>query len=105
MVTVSEGARMLEGEILERGEADAYGHRKLGGIGLVTGELLKKLTGEDIVYQQVGYLMRSGAPDALDLMVAVNFANMAINLIDQDSPGQHGRPAAAAPTPRSRSTP
>jgi ATP-dependent phosphofructokinase / diphosphate-dependent phosphofructokinase len=33
MVTVSEGARMLEGEILERGEADAYGHRKLGGIG------------------------------------------------------------------------
>jgi 6-phosphofructokinase 1 len=87
MVTFSEGARMLEGEILERGEADAYGHRKLGGIGLVTGELLKKLTGEDIVYQQVGYLMRSGAPDALDLMVAVNFANMAINLIDQDTPG------------------
>jgi ATP-dependent phosphofructokinase / diphosphate-dependent phosphofructokinase len=79
---------MLEGEILERGEADAYGHRKLGGIGLVTGELLKKLTGEDIVYQQVGYLMRSGAPDALDLMVAVNFANMAINLIDQDAPGR-----------------
>ena len=78
---------MLEGEILERGEADAYGHRKLGGIGLVTGELLKKLTGEDIVYQQVGYLMRSGAPDALDLMVAVNFANMTINLIDQDTPG------------------
>jgi 6-phosphofructokinase 1 len=88
MVTVSEGARMLEGEILERGEADAYGHRKLGGIGLVTGELLKKLTGQDIIYQQVGYLMRSGAPDALDLMVAVNYANMAINLIDQDAPGR-----------------
>jgi len=87
MVTVSEGARMLEGDVLERGEADAYGHRKLGGIGLVTGELLKQLTGEDIVYQQVGYLMRSGAPDALDLMVAVNYANMAINLIDQDADG------------------
>jgi len=27
--------------------------------------------------------MRSGAPDALDLMVAVNYANMALNLIDQ----------------------
>ena len=39
MVTVSEGA-MLEGEVHERGEEDAYGHRKLGGIGLVTGELL-----------------------------------------------------------------
>jgi ATP-dependent phosphofructokinase / diphosphate-dependent phosphofructokinase len=87
MVTVSEGARMLTGDVVERGEADAYGHRKLGGIGLATGDLLKKLTGEDIVYQQVGYLMRSGAPDALDLMVAVNYANMALNLIDQDAAG------------------
>jgi len=87
MVTVSEGARMVGGELLERGEADAYGHRKLGGIGLVTGDILKRLTGQDIVYQQVGYLMRSGAPDALDLMVAVNYANMALNLIDRDEAG------------------
>jgi 6-phosphofructokinase 1 len=84
MVTVSEGATMLDGRVHERGEADAFGHRKLGGIGLATGDVLKRLTGEDIVYQQVGYLMRSGAPDALDLMVAVNFANMALNLIDRD---------------------
>jgi 6-phosphofructokinase 1 len=83
MVTVSEGARMIGGELHERGEADAYGHRKLGGIGLATGDVLKRVTGEDIIYQQVGYLMRSGAPDALDLMVAVNYANMALNLIDQ----------------------
>ena len=52
MVTISEGARMISGAIEERGEADAYGHRKLGGIGLVTGELLKKLTGQDIIYQR-----------------------------------------------------
>jgi 6-phosphofructokinase 1 len=84
MVTVSEGARMLEGEVHEWGDRDAYGHRKLGGIGLITGDALKKLTGQDIVYQQVGYLMRSGAPDALDLMVAVNYANVALNLIDRD---------------------
>ena len=62
MVTVSEGAHMLEGSVEEHGEQDAYGHRKLGGIGLVTGDLLKRLTGEDIVYQQVAYLMRSGRP-------------------------------------------
>ncbi|HET6814845.1 MAG TPA: hypothetical protein VFJ69_12710 [Actinomycetota bacterium] len=78
---------MVHGALEERGEADAYGHRKLGGIGLVTGELLKQLTGENIVYQRLGYLMRSGAPDALDLMVAVNYANMAVNLIDQDAYG------------------
>ena len=81
MVTISEGAHFLGGQVVEYGEADAYGHKKLGGIGQLTGEALKKLTGEDIIYQQVSYLMRSGAPDALDLMVGVNYANLAVSLI------------------------
>ncbi|UCG12189.1 MAG: 6-phosphofructokinase [Deltaproteobacteria bacterium] len=81
MLTISEGARMVSGEIIQYGEEDAYGHRKLGGIGMQTGEVLKKLTGQNIVFQQLSYLMRSGAPDSLDLMVAVNYANMAIDLV------------------------
>src|SRR5262245_879740 len=88
MVTISEGARMVGGDILEHGEEDAYGHRKLGGIGLITGEALKRLTGEGIVYQQLGYLMRSGAPDAVDLMVSVNYAHMAMDLILDDASGR-----------------
>lgn len=83
MVTISEGAQMIGGDVFEYGEADAYGHRKLGGVGSETGELLKKLTGEDILFQQLSYLMRSGAPDSLDLMVAVNYANMAITLVNR----------------------
>jgi len=81
MVTISEGAQMIGGKIVEYGQADAFGHKKLGGIGAITGEALKKITDEDILYQQVGYLMRSGAPDSVDLMVAINYANMALNLI------------------------
>jgi 6-phosphofructokinase 1 len=81
MVTISEGAHMVGGKVVEYGETDAYGHRKLGGIGQITGEALKKITGENIILQQLAYLMRSGAPDALDLMVAVNYANMAMDLI------------------------
>jgi len=81
MVTISEGAQMIGGKIVEYGQADAYGHKKLGGIGAILGEALRKLTHEDILYQQVGYLMRSGAPDSVDLMVAINYANMAIRLI------------------------
>ncbi|HIC84724.1 MAG TPA: phosphofructokinase, partial [Desulfobacterales bacterium] len=80
IVTISEGARMVGGEILVWGEEDPYGHKKLGGIGEVTGQLLKELTGEDVLYQRLSYLMRSGPPDSLDLMVAVNYANMAIDL-------------------------
>jgi 6-phosphofructokinase 1 len=81
MMTISEGARMITGEMMQYGGADAYGHRKLGGIGMMTGETLKNLTGQNIIYQQLSYLMRSGAPDSLDLMVAVNYANMAIDLV------------------------
>jgi 6-phosphofructokinase 1 len=81
MVTISEGAKMLAGGIVERGEADAYGHKKLGGIGQDTGEMLKELTGVGIIYQQIGYLMRSGAPDALDLMVAMNYGSLAADLV------------------------
>ena len=80
MITISEGAKMTGSDMLMSGESDAYGHRRLGGIGEETGEVLKRLTGEDVLNQRLSYLMRSGAPDSLDLMVAVNFANMALDL-------------------------
>lgn len=81
MVTISEGARMVGGSIVETGEMDAYQHRKLGGIGEILGQELKQRTGENIIYQRLSYLMRSGAPDALDLMVAINFGNLAMSLV------------------------
>lgn len=88
MVTVSEGAHMSGGAVVEFGEADAYGHRKLGGIGDITGDALKQLTGENIISQKLGYLMRSGAPDALDLMVGTNYAHLAVDLIVAGSSGR-----------------
>ena len=81
MMTISEGAVMEGGDMVLSGEADAFGHRKLGGVGEVTAETLKKLTGVDMIFQPLLYLMRSGAPDALDLMVAFNYANLAIEAI------------------------
>jgi len=80
MITISEGARLIGGEMFLSGESDAYGHRRLGGIGEETGAILKELTGEDVLNQRLSYLMRSGTPDSLDQMVAVNYANTAIDL-------------------------
>ena len=79
---------MLGGQVVEYGQEDAYGHKKLGGIGQITGEELKRITGEDIVQQQLGYLMRSGPPDALDRMVAISYANLAAELALRDETGQ-----------------
>ena len=91
MVTISEGAVIEGGEMALRGEADAYGHRKLGGIGEQLGSMLKQATGINIINQTIGYLMRSGSPDSLDLMVANNYAVMATDLAME---GQSGRMVA-----------
>jgi ATP-dependent phosphofructokinase / diphosphate-dependent phosphofructokinase len=88
IMTISEGAIMEGGGVVEEGEADAYGHKKLGGVGELLSEEIKRRTGQDIMYQQVGYLMRSGAPDSLDRMVAMSFGNLASQLIKRGETGK-----------------
>jgi 6-phosphofructokinase 1 len=88
IMTISEGAQFEEGEAVETGEEDAFGHKKLGGIGHVVAQEIKKRTGIDIIYQQLAYIMRSGTPDSLDRMVAVSYGNLAL---DQIAMGHTGR--------------
>jgi 6-phosphofructokinase len=88
IVTISEGATIEGGDIVESGEPDAYGHRKLGGIGDLTAQLIKERTGVNVLEQRLGYLMRSGRPDSLDLMVANNYAVMATDLAMEGSSGR-----------------
>ena len=88
LMVISEGASMIGGQVVEYGQEDAYGHRKLGGIGQIVGDALKGLTGIDIVNQQLAYLMRAGAPDSLDRMVAVSYGTLALQLIAQRHAGR-----------------
>lgn len=88
ILTLSEGAIMEGGDVIETGEADAYGHRKLGGIGQIVSEEIKRITGQHTMYQQLAYLMRSGAPDSLDRMVAMSFGTMAVQLIRRKETGK-----------------
>lgn len=74
MVALSEGARFVSDDPDQVAE--------MGSIGLRTAEVLKQITNTDTIFQQVAYLMRSGAPDSLDLMVAMNYANLAMDLIN-----------------------
>lgn len=78
---ISEGAYPQGGHPFETGEADAVGNRELGGVGRYLREELQKHTGDRVIYQRLGYLMRSGPPDSLDRLVARNFATLAADLI------------------------
>jgi hypothetical protein len=87
MVVLSEGSCLDTGETLEQGPRDAYGHRKLGGIGEVVGAEIARLTGTGVLNQKLGYLMRAGPPDTLDLMVAKNYGAMVVQLLDEGKRG------------------
>jgi 6-phosphofructokinase 1 len=88
VMTISEGARPLDGTVLARGDADAYGHRKLGGVGSLVAEDIKRLTGVDFMYEQLTYLMRTGAPDSLDRMVALLFGTLAVDELAKGTAGR-----------------
>ncbi|OJX41389.1 MAG: phosphofructokinase [Chloroflexi bacterium 44-23] len=88
IMTISEGAIIDGLEVIESGEEDAFGHKKLGGVGVILSEQLKKLTGVNTMYQQLGYLMRSGAPDSLDRMVAMSFGNLVSQLLRRHEMGK-----------------
>jgi ATP-dependent phosphofructokinase / diphosphate-dependent phosphofructokinase len=88
LLTISEGAHPKGGSIHESGEEDAYGHKKLGGIGYLVSQEIRKRSGVNIMYEQLAYIMRSGAPDSLDRMVAVSFGSLAC---DQVAMGHTGR--------------
>lgn len=87
VAVVSEGASVVGERVTESGPADPYGHRKLGGIGQRLGRSLKDITGTNVMVQNLGYLLRSGAPDAVDLMVPKNYGTMTVRLIEEGSTG------------------
>ncbi len=88
VVAISEGATMVGGRTIETGEADAYGNRRLGGIGGVLSDFLEKRSREKVIYQRLAYLMRSGVPDSLDQLVAFNFGSLAADLVKRGEAGK-----------------
>jgi len=81
LVVVSEGAVWEQHEVEETGEADAYGHRKKVDIGHALAHEVETRTGEETMVSDLTYDLRSGAPDAIDQIVATTFANIAVDLI------------------------
>jgi len=89
VVLVSEGAMFEGGEmVFERDTTDAFGHKKLGGIGDLVSEKIKELSPKynngktvDVINQKLGYLVRCGDPDAIDSVVPMAYGNLALDLL------------------------
>jgi ATP-dependent phosphofructokinase / diphosphate-dependent phosphofructokinase len=96
IVLVSEGATFEGGDMVFSGETtDAYGHRKLGGIGDIVSEKLKELSPKfnngksiDVINQKLGYLVRCGEPDAIDSIAPMAYGNLALDLLLQKISGR-----------------
>jgi 6-phosphofructokinase 1 len=93
---VSEGAMYEGGEMMFEGEAaDAYGHKKLGGIGEAVGERVKELSAKfnggkkiEVISQKLGYLVRCGEPDAIDSIAPMAYGNLALDLLLKNISGR-----------------
>ncbi len=96
VVLISEGATFAGGAMKFEGEVtDAFGHKKLGGIGDAVAEKLKELspkynhgTPVECITQKLAYLVRGGDPDAVDSIVPMAYGNLALDLVLAKS---HGR--------------
>jgi 6-phosphofructokinase 1 len=88
IMTVSEGATYKDGVIVEKGEEDAFGHKKLGGIGQMISDDIKRITKTNTMFQQLTYVIRSGPPDSLDRMVGMAYGTTATQLIKKNDTGK-----------------
>src|SRR5260370_28142144 len=88
---------MLEGgEMLFEGEStEAYGHKKLGGIGEIVGDKIRDISAKfnngkkiDVINQKLGYLVRCGDPDAIDSIAPMAYGNLALDLLLKNISGR-----------------
>ena len=97
VVLVSEGAMLNEASEMtfEDHETDMFGHKKLGGIGDLISKKMKELSPKynkgkrvNVINQRLGYMVRSGDPDAIDSIVPMAYGNLALDLILEGSSGR-----------------
>ncbi|MDX9942837.1 MAG: 6-phosphofructokinase [Bacteroidales bacterium] len=96
VVLVSEGAAFEGVDMMfSNNERDMFGHAKLGGIGDAVSAKIKDVSPQfnngrrvETINQHLGYLVRSGDPDAIDSIVPMAYGNLALDLVLK---GIHGR--------------
>ncbi len=82
IVVVAEGAQPKEGTIeTQEGEADEFGHVRLGGIGHIVARELEDRTGYETRVTSLGHVQRGGTPTAFDRVLATRLGIAAIDAV------------------------
>ena len=87
-VITAEGAIWQGARMRDVGDEDMFGHRHKANVGEALATELKARTGIDSVASELTYDLRSGEPDSLDSMVAMTFANVAMDLVEAGMTGR-----------------
>jgi 6-phosphofructokinase 1 len=81
IVVVAEGAKPQQGSLQTRQGApeDAFGHERLGGIGVVLEGEIERRTGYETRVTILGHVQRGGVPTAFDRVLATRFGVAALD--------------------------
>ena len=89
IVLVSEGATFEGSTMVFEGEAtDAFGHKKLGGIGDIVADQVKDISAKFNNGKKIDYLVRCGDPDAIDSIAPMAYGNLALDLLLKNISGR-----------------
>ena len=85
LIAVAEGVKLPEtGEMaVAAAERDEYGHVRLGGIGKLLEQELKKRLGKEVRSTVLGYIQRGGPPTAFDRVLGVRLGMKAVDLVKE----------------------
>jgi ATP-dependent phosphofructokinase / diphosphate-dependent phosphofructokinase len=84
IVVVAEGAVPVEGTMtLQSGDADEFGHVRLGGIGTRLQDEIATRTGFEARVTVLGHVLRGGTPTAFDRVLATRFGLAAIDAVHE----------------------
>ena len=89
IVVVAEGSTPTEGEeVTQTQEKDAFGHVRLGGIGVWLEQEIEKRTGYETRVTILGHIQRGGTPTAFDRVLATRFGIAAIDAVTEHDYGR-----------------
>jgi ATP-dependent phosphofructokinase / diphosphate-dependent phosphofructokinase len=81
IVVVAEGAKPIDGEVVESAQLDSFGHGRLGGVGQMLAAEIEKRTGKESRCTVLGHIQRGGTPTAFDRVLATRYGLQAIGAV------------------------